>query len=78
MRTSKFGAYLAMVEKEPISFFRVQWGVLALQVCSMPPLILLWVAGTKEEKVSVCVCGRRRGLGLASIFNLCTAVPKHS
>lgn len=39
------------------SVFHVQWGVLALQVCSMHSLILLWVAVTKEEKVSVHVGG---------------------
>lgn len=43
--------------KEPGSVFHVQWGVLALQVCSMHSLILLWVEGTKGEKVSVHVGG---------------------
>lgn len=56
MRTSKFRTYLSKLERN-LSVFHVQWGVLALQVCSMLSLILLWVAGTKEEKVSVRVGG---------------------
>lgn len=56
MRTSKFEAYLSRLERN-LSVFHVQWGVLKLQVCSMHSLVLLWVAGTKEEKASVHVGG---------------------
>lgn len=53
----------------------MQWGVLALQVRSMPSLILR--GGTKEEKVSAPVGGDGGdggdgGLEQASIFNLST------
>lgn len=56
MTTSNFWAYLSRLERN-LSVFHVQWGVLALQVRSMHSLILLWVAGTKEEKVSAHVGG---------------------
>lgn len=61
MRSSKFGAYLSV---------HVQRGVLALQVRSMPPLILLRLDRTKEgESANV---GGDRGDGRASISNLGT------
>lgn len=51
------------------SGFHVHWSVLALQVLSMDPLILLWVSGTMEEEASGA-CGRRCRLEQSSIFNL--------
>lgn len=63
MWTSKFRAYLSRPERN-WSVFHVQWGVLALQVRSMHSLILLWVAGTKEENVWVCVGGIRADINL--------------
>lgn len=67
MRTSKFGGLPLMARKEPIVFFHVQWGVLALLVPSMQSLILLWVAATMEEEVSVCVWEE---LGIRADINL--------
>lgn len=52
------------------SGFHVQWSVLALQVLSMEPLILLWLWGTMEEEASGA-CGRRCRLEQTPIFNLC-------
>ena len=72
------GAYLSWLERNLSFFFHVQWGVLALLVPSMQSLILLWVAATMEEEMSVCVCGRSWGLGQTSIFNLGTVVTQHS
>lgn len=57
------------------SGFHVQWSVLALQVLSMDPLILLWVSGTMGEEASGA-CGRRCRLEQTPIFNLCPAEPK--
>lgn len=57
------------------SGFHVQWSVLALQVLSMDPLILLWVSGTMEEEASGA-CGRRCRLEQTPIFNLCPLEPK--
>lgn len=62
------GLYLSRLKRN-LSVFRVQWGVLALRICSMRSIVLLWVAGTKEEK-SECACGRRCRFGRMSIFNL--------
>lgn len=45
----------------------MQWGVLALLVPSMQSLILLWVAATMEEEVSVCVWEE---LGIRADINL--------
>lgn len=74
--TSKFGAYLARPERNLAVFFMCNGVCWHSRSGQCPLLSRLWDGRTKGKKVSVC--GRRCGLGQASIFNLCAMDTKHS
>lgn len=65
MRTPELEVY-------PSSGFHVQWSVLALQLRSMDPLIVLWVRGTMEEDAS----GEEMQMRADPIFDLVPEEPK--